>query len=237
MTPDEVEHIILEPFNTWPIKVLGFVPNERSLPAPDKVLPSLLHYARQGLSFLHLDYGRTDVVRNKAALGLLAHPEYDYILMMDNDHRHDPEMLQKLCRWPMLYPEIRVVGGLNYQRKQPYSPAFMAEDEEGNRVIPFSHPDELFTVDILGTGSMLIHRSVFTEIEGPWFCFTYDGFWQDQWPGEDVYFSHLCKKAGIKMYCDPDCRSPHITETEVTEETFKRNFAEYGLVNEQGNIR
>jgi len=237
MNESEVEELIQQPYTTWPIKVLGFVPNERSLPAPEKVMPSLLHYSRQGLSFLHMQYGRTDQSRNMAAIGLLQNPEYTHILMMDADHKHDPDMLQKLCRWPMLDPEIRVVGGLNFQRRAPYAPAFHAIDEDGARIIPMNWPDTLFTVDVLGAGSILIHRSVFTQIEPPWFTYSYDGFWQNLWPGEDVGFSKKCKEAGIKMYVDPDCRSPHISEEETDEETFRRWYAEHGLVGENGELR
>ena len=238
MTPDEVEAIITQPYSTWPIKVLGFVPNERTLPAPEKVLPSLFHYARQGVSFIHQNYARTDIARNKAALTLLG-TDFDFLLMLDNDHKHDPDMLQKLCGWVMLYPEIRVIGGLNFQRRAPYKPAFFNEDEEGHVSVPLTFPDELFTVDVLGTGSILIHRSVFTQIDAncAWFRYEYDGAPNDYWPGEDIYFSHLCKKNGIPMYVDPSCRSPHISEEETTEETFKSWYALHGVEDEQGKIQ
>ena len=239
MNLDEVNKIIEQPYSTWPIKVLGFVPNERSMPAPSKVLPSLFHYARQGLSFINIDYGRTDVVRNKAALGLLANPQFDYILMLDTDHAHDPDILQLLCRWPLLNPDIRVVGGLNFQRNEPFHPAFHEYDEQGKKLISITWPDTLFPVDVCGTGSLLIHRSVFTDIDAncAWFRFEYDGADKDYWPGEDVYFARLCKENGIQQYVDPECRSPHLHEQLIGEEEFRRHFCEKGLGNNFGAIR
>lgn len=178
----------------------------------------------------------THIARNKAVNGFLSHPEFDALLFLDSDHVHDPEIVHLLVRDMLLHPEIKVVGGLNFQRKPPHKPCFYTEDD-GSENIPLSWPDELFPVDVLGTGSMLIHRSVFTQIEPPWFWFDSSHYWEDYFPGEDVWFSHLCKKAGIQMWVDPEVRSPHINEQLIDENAWRKYFAEHGIEDEQGNIR
>ena len=232
MNDQEVIDYISRPVREWDKKPLICVPFERTLPAPDKVLPSLFHYARQGCDYLFLPYSRTDVTRNKAAFGLLANEDYEWILFLDSDHYHDPQIVEKLCRWSLRDPGIRVIGGLNFARKPPYAPCFAFKTGE-DRQVPISWPDDIiFEVEMVGSGSLLIHRSVFIDLMPPYFEYKYDGVWRDEWPGEEIEFCKKCKEAGIKMWVDPSVRSPHISEIEIGEENFRQWFAERGMSGE-----
>lgn len=68
--------------------------------------------------------------------------------------------------------------------------------------------DRLIKVDGVGTGMLLVHRSVFTTIEPPWFRFQYkpDGTMD---LSEDYYFCEKAKKAGFELFVDPNCVAGH----------------------------
>lgn len=225
-------------------RIMIYMPFERALLYPEKVVDKLCYYASQGVHFIWRTYGRTDVSRNKAALDFLEagyvddngeHQTPTHLLMLDQDHTHPSEILKYLGRWPMLDHNIHVVGGLNFMRQPPYKPCIYGQDEDKNFIIPTTwDPHVLMKVARIGTGSLLISRDVFETIEPPWFKYEYDGIWEDRWPGEDMYFSDLCRKYGFDMFVDPSCQSPHHTLQEVTEETFKKWYAEHGLDDSDG---
>ena len=193
MTHDEVEQILQQPINTWPINPLICVLWERTQIDPEETLKPIFNIKEWQGNLLHFPYTATHIARNKAALALLSMPQYDCLVMLDSDHEHDPFIVHKLVANMMLDQEVKVVGGLNFQRKPPYSPCFYAKDEKGSKVVPLTWPDTLFSVDVLGTGSIAIHRTVFTQLTPPWFWYDPSGFWDDYFPGEDVWFSDLCK--------------------------------------------
>jgi hypothetical protein len=77
--------------------------------------------AMQGVQPLFINYTRTDLARNKLALELLKSP-FTHLIMLDIDHKHPPDIVQKLSRWFLLRPEVQIVGGLNFRRSYPHDP-------------------------------------------------------------------------------------------------------------------
>lgn len=89
----------------------------------------------------------------------------------------------------------------------------------------------------LGTGGLLTHRSVYEEIDRPWFQDEYDekGF---RIEAEDFHFSKKVDEAGIPMFVDANIVVDHIKEVPLSEysnvisyalkcedlESFKRGF-------------
>jgi len=174
-------------------------------------------------------YGRIDVVRNKLVIKLLQSQQFTHLLMLDVDHVHPPDIIERLAKWVLLDPDIRVVSGLNYRRGAPFDPVCRVYGPEGSpfrkRMMMLEWEQGLIRVDEVGGGSLLVHRSVFEQLEPPWFFNIYDEVWENSWPGEDMGFSRKCQEAGIAMYVDSTTTSPHCTEGLITEDTF-RNYIE-----------
>lgn len=208
------------PIAQWPFpKVLLGVLLERAMSYADHTFHSFMLLAAQGVPFIRLPYSRTDVARNKFATALLQ-SDYTHLLMLDIDHVHPEDIVQRLSRWVMTDPEKKVIGGLNFKRSYPHDPCcFMLRDD--GIYLPAEWDAGLIKVDAIGTGSILIAREVFEQIEPPWFFNIYDQAWRDEWPGEDMGFSQRCREHGIDMWVDTTCTSPHITDRLIDERDFQ----------------
>jgi hypothetical protein len=78
--------------------------------------------------------------------------------------------------------------------------------------------DGLMTVDAIGFGCVLIHASVFQEVERPWFRWT-KGYDEHPWDlrhqegttgiSEDFYFCHKLAEAGYDVHLDTSVRCAH----------------------------
>lgn len=195
---------------------------ERSLSHADKILFPLLRIAAKGFPFLEVPYGRTDMVRNKMALMTLG-SSYTHLIMLDVDHIHPPNIVERLMVNFAKNPSLKIVGGLNFRRGVPYEPCAFIKVDDG-RFLPMSTwPQGLVKVDALGTGCIAIAREVFEEIEPPWFYNNYDPalIWRDIWQGEDMGFSTKCRAAGIEMYVDTTITSPHLIDAMVNEDAYR----------------
>lgn len=185
---------------------------ERSISYADLVFPSIVQIAAQGPVILNMPYQRTDLARNRASMELLK-TDFTHLLMLDIDHVHPTDIIQRLARWVLKDPKkYQVVGGLNFRRSEPYDPcAYRIGDDGSMYTIAWEKDDEIMEVDRLGTGSILIAREVFETIPPPWFWNDYSQSWRDAWPGEDIGFNKKCVENGIKMWVDLTVTSPHIT--------------------------
>lgn len=204
-------------------RILVGIPVERAISNASLVFHRFLEIAAQGPALLKQDYTRTDLARNRFAMKLLE-SNYTHLLMLDVDHVHPADIVQSLARWPLMNPEIKIVGGLNFRRSEPYEPcAFIDDPETGSVNALASWSPGLAEVDYLGTGSILIAREVFEAIEPPWFYNIYNipANWADEWPGEDIGFAEKARKAGFKMYVDTTTTSPHVSDRLIGEKTFR----------------
>lgn len=211
------------PISSWDYpRILVGIPLERSVSYADKVFHQFLAIASQGPIFLREPYGRTDLVRNKFVQRLLT-SDASHLLMLDIDHIHPMKIVQQLAKWPLLDPSIRVVGGMNFRRGKPFDPVCGIYNNGHKRRLMITEWEQgLIQVDECGAGSLLVARSVFEEMEPPWFFNVYDNVWENDWPGEDIGFSRKCRDLGIPMYVDTTTSSPHCIESLVTEATYRR---------------
>lgn len=224
MTDDLKER--LKVLNTRPIQgweypriVLG-IPQERAMSHATHVFYNFWGIAQQGVPVFTMPYQRVDVARNKFAVELLR-SDFTHLLMLDIDHKHPVDIVQRLARWVIAKPEVQVVGGMNFRRNDPYDPCCRLIGEDGEYYHPAEWDEGLIEVDAIGTGSILIAREVFELIEPPWFYFDYSKVWADIWIGEDFTFSRQCKEHGIDLYVDTTLTSRHMTDATVGEDTFK----------------
>lgn len=213
----------------WPVcnwaypKIAVFIPWMQALPYADEVLPSFLEIARQGAPFIHMSYGYAERVHNLAAWELLAHEEWTHILVLDSDHVHPPDIIQRIARHVIEDPNRWIVGGLNYRRSAPYSPCILVE-HEGKAARPVEwHETGLMEVQSIGTANIMIARQVFEQLEPPWFINEY----QEQihtTGGYDTYFCNKARAAGIKIWCDMGLTSPHMASHRIGEQTFRTHM-------------
>ena len=223
LTPEQSARlsILNTPIPSWTFpKILLTIPLERSLSSADKCFWNFMMMARTGVTFLPMAYMRTDLFRNKVAEKLLE-TDFTHVLMLDADHQHPIDIIQRLARWVIIDPTIKVVGGLNFRRGEPFEPCAFMQDNAGGVYAIMEWEKGLVEVDAIGTGSILISREVFELIEPPWFYNIYDHAWTGHYPGEDIGFSKQCYDAGIPLYVDTTTTSPHIMDAMVTEETFR----------------
>lgn len=201
---------------------------ERTVSSASLVFHRFMEIAAQGVAFIKQDYTRTDLARNRFAMRLLE-SNYTHLLMLDLDHVHPADIVQRLARFPMMNPEIQIVGGLNFRRSQPYEPCAFIRNEDGSLGAPAEWEPGLMEVDYLGTGSMLIAREVFEAIEPPWFfnIYEHEGKWEDQWPGEDIGFNEKVTAAGFKLWLDTSTTSPHVADRLIGEKTFRNYLAQH----------
>ncbi|HMM98565.1 MAG TPA: hypothetical protein PKC99_06125 [Anaerolineales bacterium] len=211
----------------WPRPVIG-VPMERTLAHADKVFYNLIGIAQQGWPFISIGYGRTDLARNRMALHLLS-SDFTHLVMLDADHAHPLDIVQRLMTHFVVKPDLRVVGGLNFRRGEPYDPcAFIRGDDE--KYYPMAEWEKgLVKVDALGTGSIAIDRRVFEQIEPPWFYNDYSKVMDDVWPGEDMGFAEKCRLAGIEQWCDTTLTSPHLIDAVVDESAYRQYMQAHNM--------
>ena len=218
-----------KPIASWdyPRIVVGVL-QERAMSYSTSVFYNFWTIAQQGVPIIPMPYGRIDVTRNKLAIQLLR-SDMTHLLMLDIDHQHPWDIVQRLARWVLADRNIQVVGGMNFRRSAPFEPCAGYWDKNGLWSPPMSWEPGLLKVDMLGTASMLIAREVFELIEPPWFANDYSLVWQDVWPGEDIGFSKLCNKHGIDLHVDTTTTSPHLAESLVGEGTYKQHIERMGV--------
>ena len=207
------------------VRIVLAIPMERTM-----MQEAFFGFARifqQGYAMARLPYTRNDIAREKFAQFLVNErmpdgvtPKYTHLLMLDSDHAHPEDIVQRLARWVFLYPNtVQVVGGLNFRRGEPYDPCAFIDPGDGqfHRIAHWGKG--LLSVEALGTGSMLIAREVFERIPPPWFNYSYPG--GDMTPGTDMTFSAKCREAGITLWVDGTTTSPHLGINEIGPDQYR----------------
>lgn len=227
----ELDFLNTLPIGSWKYPRIGvFIPIERTLSYAEQVFYNFLYIAAQGPAFVEVKYVRTDVARNSAAIATL-NSHLTHVLMLDSDHVHPTNIIQMFAKWAIIRPDARVISGLNFRRKEPFDPTMGNLDVRNEeRELITEWPAGLAEYSTIGAASLFIHRSVFEEMEPPWFYNIYEKPWENNYPGEDVGFSRNCQKLGIKTYVDTGITSPHCADTLVTEETYRAFLRESGKV-------
>lgn len=140
----------------------------------------------------------------------------EWAWLQSDDHRFAPDLLLHL-----LALQAPIVVPLCVKRSPPYrllvGRETTVEDPHSGRTYPGfvplnseDLPAEPFSVEIAGTGGMLVRREVFDAIGYPYFEST-DGLYLN----EDVEFCRRARAAGFQILCDPTARLGHISSVPV----------------------
>jgi len=207
-----------------PRVLVGVLPERHGVPTAE-IFFDFIAIATRGHPFVRLPYSRTDLARNMLAEHLLNEPRCTHLLMLDCDHRHPPDIVERLRARVEEDPRRLVVAGLAFRRGVPFDPCMYIADETGNVYVPEQwQPGSLLKVDLVGTAAILIAREVFERLSRPWFAFDYSHADEGKWPGEDIWFSRRCMEAGIDIWVDTGVVSPHLIDNFVDERTFRTHL-------------
>uniref|UniRef100_A0A6M3KZC8 Putative glycosyltransferase n=1 Tax=viral metagenome TaxID=1070528 RepID=A0A6M3KZC8_9ZZZZ len=192
---------------------------------PDEGFYSLISLIKPpGTKFNKVTNLPVDIARNQMVNQL----EREWLFMFDADEIIPPQALVRLLSWnlpivsgvvflsnidrpaPAIYKyEHRKQGRHYYSSKMTEVEDYLNKhkDEQGKElgvVLPATR-DELIECDAVGTGCLLIHRSVFEAIRPPYFVLNSGG----RVSGEDFSFCRKAKRAGFKIYADPGVLCGH----------------------------
>lgn len=207
-------------------RVLVAVLPERNGVPTDKIFFDFMAIAAKGGAFLREPYRRTDLQRNLIVEHFLSDERFSHLLMLDCDHRHPPDIVERLRARFEEDPARLVVGGLAFRRGVPFDPCMYVANAAGDVYVPEQwEAGALLKVDIVGTAAVMFSREVFGRLKKPWFKFDYDHVDEDAWPGEDIAFSRQCMEAGIPIWVDTGVVSPHYIDSYIDENTFRTHLA------------
>ncbi len=165
--------------------------------------------------------GPDQVAMRTAAAEYAVECGHDRVLMLDSDMVYSPETLLMLES-----AAVDVVNGFSLTRGVPHEPNwFVAPRGEnvdeyvmqrawptttGDAFGPRLHgPQEVYAV---GGAALYVRTEVFRRLAEPWFDFRWhqkpDG--RRTRVGEDIWFSHQCREAGVKLHTHADLMIGHI---------------------------
>ncbi len=211
----------------WPRPVVA-IPMERTI--TEHAFHAFMNIAKSGVEFFQLPYSvRQDVARDMFSKKLLA-SDFTHIIMLDSDHTHPVDIVERFVKWIIDDPDKVVIGGLNFKRSTPHDPCVFLPGENGEIMKLTEWPAGLLKVanaygpGWLGSGSICIARTVFERIPGPWWRYNYSGYDLEHFPGVDIYFSELCHKYNIDLWLDTELTSPHLVIGGIDFATYQANL-------------
>lgn len=142
-----------------------------------------------------------DKARNK----IVEQMEGEWLWFIDSD-----QTFQELTLRRLLSINQPIVGAMVYKKKAPYLPCVYVKSPEGYgyHALMFPWPNQPFTIDMTGTGCVVIKKEVFQKVQAPWFEYT------DK-QGEDINFFEKAQAEGYKIVIDPLTPIGHTTMKEI----------------------
>lgn len=189
--------------------------------APEYVMSlcqTLMDTGGMGFEVLHYEGCYVHSLRNL----LMQNAKGDYLLFIDSDMKWTSANIVSLIK-----AEKPIIGGLYYKRRFPYGPVVYNYDNNKGTFEPLKTiPERLFQCAGIGTGFLLIHRSVLDKFKEMELCqdwgFPCDpikvsspGTAGSYYMGEDLSFCAKAKTVGIEIWCDPETVVTHVGRAEV----------------------
>jgi hypothetical protein len=158
-----------------------------------------------------------DAARNELCRMFLDQDDAEYLLFLDADMRHQPEIAHRLVSHGQ-----PLVTGRYQMRKSPFWTVAMRKTGDGPRdykaVDKVTDVAGLIPVDAAGAGALLIHRSVLVAIRerigDEWFKYQVGASGLRD-ISEDMWFFEQSKAAGFQAYLDADATCTHVGQFEI----------------------
>ena len=133
----------------------------------------------------------------------------DYIVTIDGDSVFKPSQLQRLFNI-VAQENMDALCAMQIRRGSKNMLGARLDAKE-NSCSWSGYPIELDTGHF---GLTVINSRKLETVEKPWFFCKPDenGEWKEGKIDSDVWFWLQWKKAGLKLFCDPDCRLGHVEE-------------------------
>ncbi len=156
---------------------------------------------------------RIDQVRNLIA-SFAINNNFDYLFCVDSDMVLEPDTLVKL-----LSVDKDIVGGAYKQRnlKVTIPEIYFSTPNGGSRNAyhdEIQDAPDLFAVDSIGFGCVLIKRIVLTTIKSDHFYYKHSLDFKDT-VSEDTYFCRKARAYGFETYCLKTVTPGHIMKTTI----------------------
>jgi hypothetical protein len=136
-----------------------------------------------------------------------------YLWFIDDDTIPPPQTLRKLLYQLQVNPEAKICGGVYCCKSKPEEPVLGRGWGEG--VFWNWKAGEVFEVDWMGAGCMLIDVSVFKHLTPPYFPWDWpeapadDALKMRGQIGEDISFCNKVREAGFKILAHGGCLCDH----------------------------
>ena len=147
----------------------------------------------------------------------------DYVLWFDSDMTFKPDIVKRLLE---SIEGKDFISGLYFNRRPPFSPVISTDLKMNKDGFISATPVTSYTKGIMkirgcGFGCVLMKKQVMRDVKDRFqsmFAMLNNGI-----VGEDYSFCAKAMMCGYKLYCDTRILLGHMTDTVVSEETYK-NF-------------
>ena len=206
-------------------RVFWAVPMERAIVG--ECVVALMNVAQRagelGFHRITINYARTDLARNNIAVAFLqlATDPDDTLVMLDNDHQHPADIIERLVA-----VDAPVVGALAFRRGEPYDPCFYAREPDGSLHAIVPDGPGLYECDAIGHAAIAIKRDVFDALGPqtfPWWRYEYEAG-TTYMPSEDLWFCKALNAANVPIHCDASIVTPHLNIGWIDDKTWA-NYA------------
>lgn len=203
------------------LNIAVYVPLPKAGVVPEAFI-HLWDIARRGYEHPPFVGGRTDANRNKVGQWMLqdAQKKFTHVVMLDADHLHREDIVERMARWVMQDRSRLVIGALNFRRTPPHDACLFQPDDEGKLHSMTTWRRGLVRTPLMGHGSLLVAREVFEQLEAPWWAYSYNYAAKGNYPAEDSYFCYNCVRHEIDLWCDTTITSPHLGTMFIDERVF-----------------
>lgn len=162
--------------------------------------------------------GYLDENRNQALL-LARREGFTHVAMLDGDHKHPPDTIERLWQHVQDDPKRMVVAGLNYQSAGINRP-MIGVYAGGKRQTITRWETPLITVGWAALCACIVSVNVMDMWKAPWFWFSYDR--KQRWTTEDINFCDKLHERGVTITVDTTLVAPHRTEMYADAGTWRR---------------
>lgn len=185
-----------------------------------------------------------DANRNMAVLDAQRRYKADYMFFMDTDQTFPPmtiptlyeALLQKQAATPLC-----VMAGMYFTKRDPWAGVFgvyqgwnektekfrkqyeeLGLVHEGQQLlwwksVNFWNKNQVFPVDVIGAGCMMMPLAVFEALEMPYFKYLPDFMNEGKMASEDMWFCATLKRAGIPVWMHSGVSCGHLTTMTIDE--------------------
>lgn len=179
--------------------------------------------------------GQTTRNRNLVVKNFMEQSRADWLFMIDSDERLPLETWKRFLETAD-FPHRKVVSGLVFAdfedengNKSPVPTIYRQTTDAGLQPIHDYPLDQILEVDAVGTGALMVHRSVLqlmqdnaTDHQGKEWCWFIEGAINDgsgsRYYGEDILFSRKLRSLGVKIFAHTGAICAHYKHYWLTEQ-------------------